>query len=61
MLMWSTVATFFLSLAAIGPLRESAPPWLLTAAELVAVVSIFALVCILESSDGNTDRSNPAA
>jgi hypothetical protein len=27
----------------------------------VAVISLFALVCILESSGGNTDRSNPAA
>ena len=61
MLMWSTVVAFLFSLAAIGPLRESAPSWLLSTAELVAVISIFALVCILESSGGNTDRSNPMA
>ena len=61
MLMWSTVGAFLLSLVAVGPLRASAPSWLLSGAELVAVISVFALVCILESSGGNTDRSHPAA
>ncbi|MPR10466.1 hypothetical protein FS320_26695 [Microvirga tunisiensis] len=60
MLMWSTLVTFLLSLLAIGPLRASAPSWLLSGAELAAVISVFALVCFLESSGGNTDRSNPA-
>jgi hypothetical protein len=61
MLMWSTVVALFLSLLAVGPLRGSSPSWLLSGAELVAVISLFALVCLLESSGGNTDRSNPAA
>ena len=61
MLMWSTVVTFLLSLVAIGPLRASAPSWLLSGAELAAVISLFALVWLPESSGGNTDRSNPAA
>ncbi|MFL4990483.1 MAG: hypothetical protein ACJ8DV_04230 [Microvirga sp.] len=61
MLMWSIVVAFLLSLVAVGPLRGSAPSWLLSGAELVAVISLFALVCILESSGGNTDHSNPAA
>jgi hypothetical protein len=61
MLMWSTVIAFLLSLVAVGPLRASAPSWLLSGAELVAVISLFALVCILEFSGGNTDRSNSAA
>jgi hypothetical protein len=61
MLMWSTVIAFLLSLVAVVPLRASAPSWLLSGAELVAVISLFALVCILESSGGNTDRSNSAA
>ena len=61
MLMWSTVIAFLLSLVVVGPLRASAPSWLLSGAELVAVISLFALVCILESSGGNTDRSNSAA
>ena len=61
MLMWSTVIALLLSLVAVGPLRASAPSWLLSGAELVAVISLFALVCILESSGGNTDRSNSAA
>jgi hypothetical protein len=59
MLMWSIVVTFLLSLVAIGPLRASAPSWLLSGAELAAVISVFALVCFLESSGGNTDCSNP--
>ena len=61
MLMWSTVIAFLLSLVVVGPLRASAPSWLLSGAELVAVISLFALVCILESSGGNTDHSNSAA
>jgi hypothetical protein len=59
--MWSMVIAFLLSLVAVGPLRASAPSWLLSGAELVAGISLFALVCILESSGGNTDRSNSAA
>jgi hypothetical protein len=59
--MWSTVIAFLLSLVVVGPLRASAPFWLLSGAELVAVISLFAMVCILESSGGNTDRSNSAA
>jgi hypothetical protein len=59
MLMWGTVVIFFLSLMAVGPFRESSPSWLLSGAELVAMISLFGLVCFLESSSGNTDRSNP--
>ena len=61
MLMWGTVVAFLFSLLAVGPLRESSPSWILSGAELVAVISLFALVCFLESSGGNTDSSNPAA
>jgi hypothetical protein len=61
MFVWGTAVAFLLSLVAVGPLRESAPSWLLSGAELMAVISLFALVCFLESSGGNTDRSNPAA
>jgi len=61
MLVWSTVVVFLLSLVVVGPLRESSPSWLLSGAEFLAVISIFALVCLLESSGNNTDRSNTAA
>jgi hypothetical protein len=61
MLVWSTVVAFVLSLAALGPLRRVSPEWLQTGAEFLAVISIFALVCLLESSGNNTDRSNPAS
>ena len=61
MLMWATALAFLLSLVAVGPLRESAPTGLQSWAELVAVISLFALVCLLESSGSNTDRSNPAS
>jgi hypothetical protein len=61
MLVWSTVIAFFFSLLAVGPLRGSSPSWLLSGAEFLAVISLFALVCLLESSGNYTDRSNPAA
>ncbi len=61
MLMWAIALAFLLSLVAVGPLREISPSWLQSGAELVAVISLFALVCLLESSGSNTDRSNPAA
>jgi hypothetical protein len=61
MLMWGTVVAFLLSLAAIGPLREISPSWLQSGAELMAVISVFALVCFLESSSSNPDRGNPAS
>ncbi|QFU16875.1 hypothetical protein [Microvirga thermotolerans] len=61
MLIWTTAVAFLLSLVAVGPLREFSPSWLQTSAELVAVISLFALVCLLESSGSNTDRSKPAA
>jgi hypothetical protein len=61
MLVWATAVAFLLSVIAIGPLRELSPDWLQSGAELVAVISLFALVCLLESSGNNTDRSHPAA
>lgn len=61
MLIWTTAIAFLLSLMAVGPLREFSPSWLQSGAELMAVISLFALVCLLESSGNNTDRSNPAA
>ena len=61
MVLWGTIVALFLSLLAVGPLRGSAPSWLLSGAELLAVISLFALVCLLESGGNNTDRSNPAS
>jgi len=61
MLMWGTAVAFVISLVAVGPLRGISPSWLQTCAEFLAVISLFALVCLLESSGGNTDRSNPAS
>ena len=61
MLVWGAVVAFLLSLMAIGPLRGVSPEWLLSGAEFLAVISIFALVCLLESSGNNNDRSNPAS
>ncbi len=59
--MWATAAAFLLSLVAAGPLRATSPFWLQSGAELAAVTSLFALICLLESSGGNTDRSPPTA
>jgi hypothetical protein len=61
MLMGGTGVAFLLSLVAVGPLRGVSPEWLLTGAEFLAVISIFALVCLLESSGNNNDRSNAAS
>ncbi|QRM32349.1 hypothetical protein [Microvirga sp. VF16] len=61
MLMWATAVAFPVSLVAVGPLRDSSPSWLQSGAKLVAAISLFALVCLLEFSDGGTDRSHPAA
>jgi hypothetical protein len=61
MLVWGTGVAFLISLAAVGPLRGISPTWLQACAEFLAVISVFALVCLLESSGNNTDRSNPAS
>jgi hypothetical protein len=61
MLIWATAIAFLLSLVAVGPLRGVSLDWLQTCAEFVAVISVFALVCLLETSGSNTDRSNPAS
>ena len=60
MLVWGTVFAFLISIVAVGPLRGISPSWLQTCAEFLAVISFFALVCLLEASGNNTDRSNPA-
>jgi hypothetical protein len=60
MLVWGIVVAFLLSLAAVGPLRGVSPEWFLAGAEFLAVISTFALVCLLESSNNN-DRSNAAS
>jgi hypothetical protein len=41
--------------------RGVSPEWLETGAEFLAVISIFALVCLLGSSGNSPDRSNPAS
>jgi|UPI0004B1CFAE hypothetical protein len=61
MLVWGTVVALLLSLAAVGPLRDISPSWLQTGAELMGVISLFALVCFVESSSSNPDRGNPAS
>ncbi len=61
MLVWGTVFAFLISIVAVGPLRGISPSWLQTCAELLAVISLFALVCLLEPSGNNTDRSNSAS
>ncbi len=61
MLAWTSAVTFVISLLALGPLRESVPSWLQSGAEVMAVVSLFVLVCFLESGGSNTDKTNPAS
>jgi len=61
MFAWSAIISFVLSLLALGPLRDSMPSWLESGAEVLAVVSLFVLVCLLESGGSNTDRANSAS
>jgi len=44
-----------------GRCGGSSSSWLLPGAEFLAVINFFALVCLLESSGNNAERSNPAA
>ncbi|ANY83071.1 hypothetical protein BB934_33235 (plasmid) [Microvirga ossetica] len=60
-LVWGAAIAFLLSLVAVGLPRESAPFWFQTGAELVAEISLFSMVCLLEPSGSNTDCSNPAS
>jgi hypothetical protein len=61
MFVWSALISFVLSILAAGPLRDSVPSWLESGAEVLAVVSLFVLVCLLESGGSNPDRTNPAS
>lgn len=61
MFVWSALISFVVSILAVGPLRGSLPTWLESGAEVLAVVSIFVLVCLLESGGSNPDRTNPAS
>ena len=55
MVMWGRVVSLLISLVRVGPLRGISPSWLQTGAELLAAISVFALVCLLESSGNNAD------
>lgn len=61
MFVWSALISFVLSILAVGPLRDLVPTWLESGAEILAVISLFVLVCLLESGGGNPDRTNPAS
>jgi hypothetical protein len=61
MFVWSALISFVLSLLALGPLRDTMPSWLQSGAELLAVISLFVLVCLLESGGSNSDRANHAS
>jgi len=61
MVVWSALISFVLSLLALGPLRDTMPSWLQSGAELLAVISLFVLVCLLESGGNNSDRANHAS
>ncbi len=61
MFVWSALISFVLSILAVGPLRDAVPTWLESGAEVLAVVSLFVLVCLLESGGNNPDRTNPAS
>lgn len=61
MFVWSALISFVLSILAVGPLRDLVPTWLESGAEILAVISLFVLVCLLESGGSNPDRTNPAS
>jgi hypothetical protein len=54
MVVWSSVGIFGLSLLAAGPLRGLLPSWGGPGFDLLAVISLFVLICLLESGAATT-------
>jgi hypothetical protein len=61
MVIWGAVVAFLILLVGVVPLRRISPFWLQTSAELLVVISVFALVYLLESSGNNAAHSSPAS
>jgi predicted permease len=56
MLVWAALPILVLAALASGPFRESLPAAVESVAPLVAVLSLFILVCAAESGGRNQDN-----
>jgi hypothetical protein len=56
MLFWSTFLTLSLSGLILGPFAGSAPEWASQTAIFAAVVAVFVLVCLAETSGSQSDK-----
>jgi hypothetical protein len=56
MLFWSTLLTLLISGLILGPLASSAPEWASQTAIFAAVVGVFVLVCLAETSGSQSDK-----
>jgi membrane protein implicated in regulation of membrane protease activity len=58
MLIWTALAAALLSGLTLGLLTNGAPEWAIQAAELLTVVTVFVLVCLVETAGSRSDRSS---
>jgi hypothetical protein len=56
MLFWSTLLTLLMSGLILGPFAGSAPEWASQTAIFAAVVAVFVLVCLVETSGSQSDK-----
>jgi len=56
MLFWSTLLTLVMSGLILGPFGSNAPEWASQTAIFAAVVAVFVLVCLAETSGTQSDK-----
>jgi hypothetical protein len=56
MLFWSTLLTLLISGLILGPFASSAPEWAGQTAIFAALVAVFVLVCLAETSGSQSDK-----
>jgi hypothetical protein len=59
MLIWSVLVTAMLTGLTLGLFTIGAPEWATQAAELMAIVAVFVLVCLVESGGSRSDKASP--
>jgi FMN phosphatase YigB (HAD superfamily) len=58
MLIWTALAAALLSGLTLGLFTNGAPEWATQAAELLTVVTVFVLVCLVETAGSRSDGSS---
>jgi membrane protein implicated in regulation of membrane protease activity len=58
MLIWTALAAALLSGLTLGLFTNGAPEWAIQVAELLTVVTVFVLVCLVETAGSRSDRSS---